>query len=75
MFIGHLNLYNKNQIREKLLLVLIFYASHNLLKQVKVCDERTLYFITGKIDIGLEQGGAYGDGFFILHNGLQRKLL
>lgn len=72
---GHLNLYNKNQIREKLLLVLIFYASHNLLKQVKVCVERILYFITGKPDIGLKQGGAYGNGFFVLHNGLQWKLL
>lgn len=67
---GHLNLYNKNQIREKLLLVLIFYASH-----AKVCVKRTLYFITGKPDVGLKQGGAYGNGFFVLHYGLQWELL
>lgn len=56
---GHLDSYNKNQIREKLLLVLIFYENGR-----GVSKE----WNTGA-------GGAYGNRFTILHYGLQRKLL
>lgn len=57
---GHPGLYNKNQIRDKLLLVLIFFEIDELSEQQ---------------DYGIRIGGAYGKRFFILHNGLQRKLL
>ena len=32
MFIGHLSIYNKNQIRDKLLLVLIFFCTGEVAK-------------------------------------------
>lgn len=43
MFIGHLSIYNKNQIRDKLLLVLIFFAQVRWQSgKVMVLDKKTV---------------------------------
>ena len=81
---GHLNLYNKNQIREKLLLVLIFLK----IIRCESCEviiglEEWYYMLRNAVSAVLcvniikcvkmtdiRIGGAYGNRFFILHNGL-----
>lgn len=52
---GHCILYNKNQVRDKLFLVLIFLIN-SVAEKVKIWD--------------VSSGGAYGNRFTILYYGL-----